>query len=461
METIAIELDKRFKNCSDYKKRKVKNNYTVYYLARLCDKVYISEKIIKPLIAKDFPELSEIYDVVSCRDIYQSNDVEELVFAMLHGNSLIEVNKSNNVEYYICNADISSGRSVNEPDTDVAVHGPHAGFVEALDTNITEIRKYLRTEHLKIENYVLGEDTKTSCALIYLDNVIKDDVLKEAKYRVSNLKIRNSINSDAVKLALCKNSNLFPTIGSYEKPDIVSSKLLGGRAALVIDGNPFVLTFPYVFSESIQSAEDYTKSNLYATFLRALRIVGMIIAIYLPSIMVAAFYSGERLLPYEMLLAINASREGVSFGLFGELVVSLIIFEIIREVGQRMPRAVGDAVGIVASIILGDAAVKAGVSSMVVIMVVALCAVSNFIVPIYKDTIVLLRFIFLVFSYAFSFYGIFLLNFLLMIYLVKEKSFGVYYLTSIAPLTDGINDFVLTFPKIVNERGDRGIVKDR
>lgn len=462
MEILELELDKRFFNCSDYNKRKVKDKYTIYYLSRICDKDYISDKIIKPLIMIQNDGDKNIYDLVACRDIVQSSSVNDIVFGMLHGNAIIETRLENGVnECYICNADINSGRSITQPDTDVTVNGPHAGFVESLDANLTEIRKYLRTEHLKIENFILGSETKTNCALIYLDNVIRTDVLDNIRNKLSNLNIRNGINSDSVKLALSGKKTIFPIIGSFEKPDIVSSKLLGGRAAIIIDGNPFVLTLPYVFSESIQSPEDYTKSLYYASFSRILRFIGIIIAVYLPAMIVAGFYGNVKFLPYEMLSAINSSREGVSFGLFGELLLSLIIFEIIREVGQRMPRAVGDAVGIVASIILGDAAVKAGISSMVVIMVVSLCAVSNFIVPIYKDTTVLLRFLFLIFAYVFSFYGIFLLNMLLIIYLIKNQSFGVPYLTSVAPINDGIGDFLISFPKKVNERGDKGIAKNK
>lgn len=461
MENLETELDKRFVNCSDYSKRNIGKKYTVYYLARLCDKDFISDKIIKPIILSDEQIIDDIDTLVSCRDINPAKDINEIVFGLLHGNAVFEIKTSSgNSLVYLCNADIYSGRSVNEPNTDVTVHGSHAGFVEALDTNLTEIRKYLRTEHLKIENIVLGSETKTSSALVYLDNVIKEDVLNDIKDKINKLNLRSGISSDSVKLSLSGQSRLFPIVGSYEKPDIVCSKLLGGRAALVIDGSPFVLTFPFVFAESIQSPEDYTKSNIYATFLRFLRLFGMAIAVFLPAIIVASIYHDKQLLPFEILMAITSSRNGIAFGIFGELVISLLIFEIIREVGQRMPKAVGDAVGIVASIILGDAAVKAGISSMVVIMIVALCAVANFIVPIYKDTTVILRFLYLIFAYTLSFYGIFLLNFILMINFVEKKSFGISYMTPIAPLTEGVNDFVVSYPARVVKRGDKGIAKN-
>lgn len=461
MVEIQSKLKERFNNCNDFFTRKIDDNYSIYYLARLCDKNFISENIIKPIIMSKQVNEQNIFSVVSCRDIVSCESIDDLIFGMLHGNAVLEIKKDNISFVYLCNADISSGRSVNEPNTDVTVHGSHAGFVESLDTNLTEIRKYLRTEHLKIETFLLGNETKTPSALLYLDNVIREDVLKSVKTEIIKLDLRSGINSDSIKQMLSGGSRLFPIVGSYEKPDIVASKLLGGRAALVIDGSPFVLTFPYVFAESIQSPEDYTKSNSYAIFLRCLRFLGMSIAILLPSIIVAAVYHNVRFLPLETLLAITSSRSGIAFGLFGELLISLLIFEIIREVGQRMPKAVGDAVGIVASIILGDAAVKAGISSMVVIMIVAICAVANFIVPIYKDTIVILRFVYLIFSYTLSFYGVFLLSFIILINFVEKKSFEIQYLTPIAPISNGSDDFIITFPSRVINRGDKGIAKNK
>lgn len=460
MENLKSVLYEKFNKCSDFSIREIGNNCRIYYLKRLCDKDYISEKIIKSIINSNIDN-TDISQLVFCRDIEVCKTIEAAVFGLLHGNAVLEIIKDDYSDVYLCNSDIPSGRTVNEPDTDVTIHGSHAGFVESLDANLTEIRKIIRTENLKIENLLIGKETKTSAALIYLDNVIKEDVLANIKNALNNLELRSGVNSDSIKLSLSGKNKLFPIIGSYEKPDIISSKLLGGRAALIVDGSPFVLTFPYVFVESIQSPEDYTKSNLYATFLRLLRIFGLIIAVYLPAIIVAAIYHNKRLLPFETLFAITSSRNGVAFGIFGELIISLIIFEIIREVGQRMPKAVGDAVGIVASIILGDAAVKAGISSMVVIMIVSLCAVSTFIVPIYKDTTVILRFVFLIFAYGLSFYGIFLLNFILLFNFVEKRSFGVRYMTPIFDSNGGINDFILTLPEKVIKRGDKGIAKDK
>ena len=44
----------------------------------------------------------------------------------------------------------------------------------------------------------------------------------------------------------------FATIANSEKPDKVCAKLLEGRVAVMVDGTPFVLTMPMLFTENFQ-----------------------------------------------------------------------------------------------------------------------------------------------------------------------------------------------------------------
>ena len=39
--------------------------------------------------------------------------------------------------------------------------------------------------------------------------------------------------------------------GTTERPDVVASKLLEGRIAIIVDGTPVVATVPFLFSENL------------------------------------------------------------------------------------------------------------------------------------------------------------------------------------------------------------------
>ena len=147
---------------------------------------------------------------------------------------------------------------------------------------------------------------------------------------------------------------------------------------------------------------------------------------------------------------------------FFEIVIMLVVFELLREVGIRMPRTVGDAVGIVGSLIVGDAATQAGLASTVVVVVVAITAVCTFIVPMYMNAQLLFRFVFLFAGYFFSFFGVIAATLLLLAYLAQKESFGVSYLSPLAPVVPaGLLDFLLALPRRSMRRRDRLVGREK
>jgi spore germination protein KA len=239
----------------------------------------------------------------------------------------------------------------------------------------------------------------------------------------------------------------YPTVGNSERPDKVAAKLMEGRAAIIVDGSPVVLTVPYLFCEAFQVAEDYSKSTWYATFVRLLRFASYMVALYLPSLFVALFVRHKDVLPEHLILSVSGAREKLPFSLFWEVLVIFLIFEAVREVGLRMPKAVGSAVGLVGSLILGDSAIKAGITSAPVLIVVALAAVCNFMIPPYMNTNILYRFFMIVISGALGLFGFFGAIALAAVMLCAKSSFGVPYLTPFAPIDPwGLRDFIYMAP---------------
>ena len=242
---------------------------------------------------------------------------------------------------------------------------------------------------------------------------------------------------------------IFPSTGSTEKIEKAASLLVAGRCLLICDGSPFVLTLPYVFIEAFQSAEDYVRTPYYATFVRFLRFFAFVLALCLPALCLIFVEYHPEALPPDVYGVIDRLRADIPISLFDELLIMLVMFEVIREVGLRMPRSVGDAVGIVASIIIGDAATKAGIASTTVILVVAVSAVCNFVVPMFSNQTVLLRFLFLFAAAAWDYYGLIGAGAMLFILLCTKRSYGVWYMKPILPFSpSGMLDFLIAIPQI-------------
>jgi spore germination protein KA len=229
--------------------------------------------------------------------------------------------------------------------------------------------------------------------------------------------------------------SIFSTVANSEKPDKVAAKLLEGRAAIMVDGTPMVLTVPMVFIESFQSAEDYYSRPFYASLIRLLRITAYLINILSLALYVALSTFHQELIPTALLLTMLSAREGVPFPAAIEAGIMIIAFEILREAGVRLPRPVGQAVSIVGALVLGESAVSAGLVGAPMVIVVAITAMSSFVVPAQTDSGAIIRIVLLILGSVMGGYGIAMGLFAIFIHLASLRSFGTPYFSPLAPFS--------------------------
>ncbi|MDD2269279.1 MAG: spore germination protein [Eubacteriales bacterium] len=458
-------LRETFKGCADFVINKIKSGRSeigFYFLSSLTERRFMTDRIVRTSI--DNPERADSFNgdfasMFPVAIISPCNGLKDAIEGILGGNTLVCIQNSKCYSSLLLTGE-TQGRSVNTPNTEGVLRGSYSAFTEDMWKNITLIRQMLRTEKFKSEIITVGKLSSTKVAICHIEGRAKLEVIAEIKRRLDAADVNYVADSSYIEIALENSPSLFRTAGSTEKPDKICSKLISGRVAIIADGSPFVLTVPYVFAENMQTTEDYTKSPIYSTFIRLIRFVAVLISIYLPAIFMAAVSDNIRLLPLELLLTVSSARRNIAYGLFGELLLMLVVFEIIREVGIRMPKNVGSAVGIVGSIILGDAAVQAGIASTTVIIVVSLSAISNFVLPPYVDSPVILRLSFLLAAYFLSFFGIFILTLLLMTRLCAKDSYGTPYMTPLSPFSaQGLSDFITVVPKKVLGRSEEKIAE--
>ena len=177
---------------------------------------------------------------------------------------------------------------------------------------------------------------------------------------------------------------------------------------------------------------------------------------FLPAIYIAVHEFHKGALPYSLYKIQMQTRTDVPFDIFTEMLVVLLVFEIVREVGVRMPKAVGDALSVVGGLILGDAAIKAGLASETVIVIAALTGICNFMNPTFMNANVLLRFVALITAKILGFFGISIVIMLLLSILCKKESFGVSYMTPFAPTNKNIlYDTVIMNPYICSSNSKK------
>ncbi|MDF2937384.1 MAG: spore germination protein [Paenibacillaceae bacterium] len=341
-------------------------------------------------------------------------------------------------------------RQVEEPSTQTIIKGPKEGFTESIQTNIGLVRRRIIHPGLCFEKFVLGTDTRTIVYLAYIDGIINQGVLEEARKRLGQVKPNALFDSGMLEdYIVDKTFTPFPIIYTTERPDGICGHLVSGKAAIMVDGSPFVLSIPTVFSDFFQSSEDYYQPFMISTFVRCIRYLAFLIALLFPAIYISAITYHMELIPTELLFTISSQRENLPFPVFVEAMLMEITFEILREAGVRMPRAVGPTVSIVGGLVIGTAAVEAGIVSNIMVIIVALTAISSFVSPIYNLSVSsrLLRFGLLTLGALAGFYGVMMGMMAMIGHMCSLRSFGVPYTAPFAPLyIQEHEDILLRFP---------------
>lgn len=462
-DSFAESLKTSFEGCADFNMRYLLCNGTKVYLANIgafSGRNYLSDNILRPLAAftGEFEDDSTLLKIICTSEVKTVDSLENAVNMILSGCGVVFADTLEGVSAYACMARNDAGRSVSEPESEKVVRGSREGFIEKAEDNVVMLRKRLRTTDMKVINLQVGDVSGTTVKIVYLKGAADERLVSDVKKRIENMPLSTVMDSGYIEQFLVGGRpRIFTEVGNSEKPDKVAAKIAEGRIAVICDGSPVVLTVPYLFIESLQSAEDYLKTPYYATFIRCLRFVSMLISLYLPAFYIAVMEHHSGAIPFSLYRKMSLAREDVPFSIFGELIVILLIFEIIREVGVRIPGPVGHAVSIVGGLILGDAAISAGISSAPVIMVASLTAICTFISPPFMNSTVLIRFANIFAARFFGVIGIAFSSAFLIVHLSAKTSFGSPYMYPFVPFDiDGEKDGVFMNPReaLKNEKGD-------
>jgi spore germination protein KA len=449
-------IEELFTGAFDFKCESIKvGNHQGYitYLSTMLDKNELSNRVMLAATNRQtdqtFRNMEEMRELYFPSINYKVVDnLHQVVWSILNGEVVIMI--EGYPEGLVLEIGLPPQRAIAEPSTQTIIRGPKEGFVEALPVNLQLVRKRLKNPRLRFEMFQIGSDSKTNVALGYLNDIVNEDLLKEVKERINKIDVGALLDSGNIEEFIAdKSFTPFPLVYNTERPDSICGHLLEGKIAIFVDGSPFVLTVPSLFVDFFQASEDYYQPFIMASFVRLVRYSSFMIALLLPSLYVAISTFHHELMPTQLLISIQAQREGVPFPAVIEIIIMELSFEVLREAGVRMPRVVGQTVSIVGALVIGQAAVEAGLVSNVLVIVVAFTAIASFVSPIYNFSIAtrLLRFV-VIFSAAFmGLYGILLFLIMMVIHLVSLRSFGIPYLAPVAPFRPKDQDDVFVrFP---------------
>ena len=338
-----------------------------------------------------------------------------------------------------------ASRGIQEPSGEGNILGSHEGFVETVRTNMSMLRRRLKTADFVMQLIKKGTKSNTDICICYMKDRVPQKLLDRISKSLDEIQLESILSTGYIRPFVEKKSfELFNSTGLTERPDVLCSKLIEGRVAILIDGVPYAIIIPRLFCESFHTLDDYAYKPYYTVFIRWLKYGAFVISILLPAVYVAIVMYHPELLNSTLLLLLVEEEKNAPLSIITESFLVLLMYEVIREAGVRLPKPVGGAVSIISGLIIGDAAVKSGLVSTPLLTMTALAVLAGLVVPDLNPQITVLRFAFLTSGGIMGLFGISILACAVLTNICSTEDYGFPFTAPISPFSaKGMGDTVI------------------
>ncbi len=334
-------------------------------------------------------------------------------------------------------------RTVSSPETEQTIGGARDSFTETLRTNMSLVRRRLKSADLRFEIMQVGKLSKTDVCIAHIHGRAEPKTAEEIKQKLLSVELDTILNAGYL-MPFIDNSysrSVFPAVTVTERPDTACAALNEGKILVIIDGTPGCILLPAVFADNFRTMDDYCEKPYYAAFSRWIKYISFLLAVLLPGLYTALVMFHPEVFPLKLLLNLAAAEVATPYPPVVEMLLLMVLFEIMREAGVRLPRSVGGAVSIVGGLIIGDAAVKSGMVSQPLLIVVGMTATASFVLPSLYPAISVLRLVFILAGGLGGLYGIAVAAALLSFNISAVEQYNAPYTSPLLPLQPhGITD---------------------
>ena len=151
-------------------------------------------------------------------DVQKLNDMNEVFGAILSGNAVFFI------DGYDKAMKISSrgypNMGVSEAESEKVLRGSREGFSDSVKTNSALVRKRLRDTRMKVEEYQMGVRSNTVLQILYIDDLVHEELLEQIKERIEEYEIDGVLDSGMLEqLTEEPWYSPFPQYQVTERPD--------------------------------------------------------------------------------------------------------------------------------------------------------------------------------------------------------------------------------------------------
>lgn len=417
----------------------------VFYIEYLVEGQKVNENLLNPLLNDTIKWTNE--SVINNLPLSQSEPVDSIksiLTEILIGKVFIYIEgEKEAISYLILNKE---KRALEAAENESIVLGPKIAFTESIFTNLNIVRLRIRSPDLALEELVVGNIIPREIRLVYMKSIANEADVNTMRQRIKDLDVDEIEDSIVLKQYLeDKQSSLFPQFDSTELPDRFTYAVTKGKIGVLVENSPTGFIGPVSLFSFLESTEDIYMRWQSGTFLRILRFIAIFISITITPLYVAIATFQYSIMPMDLLISLGKSRATVPFPPLIEALILEFLLELLREAGARLPTKVGQTMGVVGGIVIGQAAVQAGITSNILIIVVATSALASFTSPSYLlgSAVRFIRFPLIILAAIFSLIGLMFGMCFLVIHLLRTTSLGRPYLTPLYPLQ--LQDFNKVF----------------
>ncbi len=361
----------------------------------------MAELVFQPLMELKFcSDANGVYDFLTQKSLLSTerktvNSFSEIIRLLFSGFCVILVDGLSKA--VVLGAQGFEKRGITTPDSEQTIRGAQDSFSETIRSNLALVRLRMKTPQLRFEMLQCGKLSQTDVCMMYLADRADPKMVETVRSRLKDIQLDTVLSSGYIEpfVDSAYRKSFFSSVMTTQRPDMTALRLNEGRICILVDGSPFCLVCPSLFMDSFQTMDDYCTKSYYAAFIRALKYIAFMLAVGLPGLYLALVMFHPEAFTLKLLLNLYVSEEATPFPLAVEMTLLVVMFEIMREAGIRLPKSVGGAVSIVGGLIVGDAAVKSGLISVPLLIVVGITATSAFVVPQLDQQISVLRLIFI------------------------------------------------------------------
>lgn len=329
---------------------------------------------------KDVNELIENY--VAYIQTEKITDVQKLITSVLSGSIGLIIEGIS--EAIVIDARHFPQRSVDEPENDRVLRGPHEGFVEALVSNTALIRRRVRDTNLTISTTKIGNRSKTDVALVYLENRVNKKMLKAFREKLEKVEVNSlTMGQESLLECLCRKQkyNPFPRVRYTERPDAAAACIAEGSIIVLIDNSPAAMIVPSGILDFFQDSNDYYFMPFIGSYLRWLRVTVSVASVFvIPIWYILMKYPSY--IPY--WLDFVRIEDPVKLPVFAQLILIEFIVDALKLTSLNTPTSMGSTFSLISALVLGDFAVSARWFVPEVMLYMAFASLASFAQPSFE-----------------------------------------------------------------------------